>query len=182
MKNFIKILITIFFITNMNTQLFANETNAFSFKFPGSTGKEIDMADYKGKTILMFAASTNCGYKTQYKDAQKLYEEYKDKGFVVIGISSDDLNVAETKKGKKINDYCSDRFGTTYPISDIVKINTSSNNTHPFFVWAFLIKSISIKKNFEKIIIDKNGNIVKKIDRETKPNTKYIKKIIEGII
>lgn len=181
MKNFFKILITIFFITNMNTQLFANEKNAFSFKFPGSTGKEINMADYKGKTILMFAASTDCGYKTQYKDAQKLYEEYKDKGFVVIGVSSDDLNVAETRKGVKINDYCSDRFGTTYPISDIVKINTSSKNTHPFFVWAKTQK-VSIKKNFTKLIIDKNGNIAKVIDRETKPTSKKIKKIIDEII
>ena len=181
MKNFIKILITIFFITNINAQIFANETNAFSFKFPGSTGEEINMADYKGKTILMFAASTDCGYKNQYKDAQKLYEEYKDKGLVVIGVSSDDLNVKETRKGKKINDYCSDRFGTTYPISDIVKINTSSKDTHPFFVWAKTQK-ISIKKNFTKIIIDKDGNIVKKVDRETSPKSKRIKKIIDEII
>ena len=79
MKNFIKILITIFFITNINTQLFANETNAFSFKFPGSTGQEINMADYKGKTILMFAACTECGFRTQYKDAQKLYDDIKTK-------------------------------------------------------------------------------------------------------
>ena len=181
MKNFFKILITIFFITNMNTQLFANETNAFSFKFPGSTGKEINMADYKGKTILMFAACTECGFRTQYKDAQNLYDEYKDKGLIVIGISSDDLNVRESRKGIEINNFCSDRFGTTYPISDIVKINTSSKNTHPFFVWAKTQK-VSIEKNFTKLIIDKNGNIAKVIDRETKPTSEYIKKIIDKII
>ena len=181
MKNFIKIFITIFLVTNINTQIFANETNAFSFKFPGSTGEEINMADYKGKTILMFAACTECGFRTQYKDAQKLYDEYKDKGLMVIGISSDDLNVKESRTGIEINNFCSDRFGTTYPISDIVKIKTSSKNTHPFFVWAETQK-ISIQKNFTKIIIDKNGNIVKMIDRETKPNSKRIKKIIDEII
>jgi glutathione peroxidase-family protein len=74
--------------------------------------------------------------------------------------------------------FFSDRFRATYPISDIVKIKTSSKNTHPFFVWAKTQK-ISIQKNFTKIIIDKNGNIVKMIDRETKPNSK---KIIDEII
>jgi glutathione peroxidase len=57
----------------------------YSFKFPNSAGGEINMADYKGKTILLFASSTDCGYKDQYADFQKIYEEYKD--FVVIGVS-----------------------------------------------------------------------------------------------
>jgi hypothetical protein len=74
MKNFIKILITIFFITNINTQLFANETNAFSFKFPGSTGQEINMADYK-VAILIILSCTRIVHNTIKMSL--IYDEYK---------------------------------------------------------------------------------------------------------
>jgi glutathione peroxidase len=151
----------------------------YSFKFPNSAGGEINMADYKGKTILLFASSTDCGYKDQYADFQKIYEEYKD--FVVIGVSSDDLNLAETRSGAAISKFCEGRFGTTYPISDVVKISTWSKKVHPFFVWA-KENGLRFEKNFEKVLIDKNGVIVKKFKRDHKPTSGYVRKQIEKVL
>ena len=85
-------LILFFLLININTSLFAREINAFSFEFPASTGGKINMSEYKGKTVLLFAASTECGYKTQYKSFQEVHEKYKGKNVVVIGISSNDLS------------------------------------------------------------------------------------------
>ncbi len=178
MRHIIKFLLITFFLFNIAS--YADEINAFSFTFPGSETDEITMSDYEGKAVLLFASSTDCGFKTQYKDFQKVYEKYKD-NLVVIGISSNDLNVKEPLKGSAINKFCSDRFGTTYPISDIVKINAGSRTQHDFFIWA-KSNGVQIKKNFEKILIDQNGNILKKFSRETKPTSGKIRKEIEKII
>ena len=180
MRYFIKYILITIFLLNINTILLANEKNAFSFTFPGSETDQINMSDYEGKVVLLFASSTDCGFKTQYKDFQKVYEKYKD-NLIVVGISSNDLNVKEPLKGSAINKFCSDRFGTTYPISDIVKISSGSKNQHDFFNWA-KSNGVKIQKNFEKILIDQNGNIIKKFSRETKPSSGKIRKEIEKII
>ena len=176
-------LILFFLLININTSLFAREINAFSFEFPASTGGKINMSEYKGKTILLFAASTECGYKTQYKSFQEVHEKYKGKNVVVIGISSNDLNTPESKRGSDINKFCSERFGTTYPISDVVSINLrSSDKTHPFFKWAETQDSkFRITKSFEKFLIDKNGKLIEKYDNVHEP-TGFILKDIEKIM
>ena len=175
----LKFLALSFLLCNVFTPSISAAEDIYSFKFPNSAGGEINMADYKGKTILMFAASTPCGYATQYADFQKIYEEYKD--FVVIGISSDDLNLAESRRGTGITKFCEGTFGTTYPISDVVKINTRSKTVHPFFVWA-KENGLTFEKNFEKVLIDKNGVIVKKFMRDHKPTSGYVKKQIEKVL
>ena len=151
----------------------------YSFKFPDSAGGEINMKKYKGKTILLFASSTDCGFRDQYADFQEIYQKYKN--FVVIGISSDDLNVKETRKGGDIKSFCSGRFGATYPISDVIKVNTNSKDVHPFFVWAKQ-NGIRFNKNFEKVLIDKSGKVIKKFKRDQRPNRSYVTKQIEKIL
>ena len=175
----LKVLALSVLLCNILTPSISAAEDVYSFKFPNSVGGEINMADYKGKTILMFASSTPCGYKDQYADFQKIYEEYN--GLVVIGISSDDLNLGETRTGTGISNFCKGSYGTTYPISDVVKINTRSKNVHPFFVWA-KENGMTFEKNFEKVLIDKNGVIVKKFRRDHRPTSGYVKKQIEKVI
>ena len=182
MKSARRFLISIIILLSTSNFLFANEEqNAFSFSFPNSVGGEINLQEHKGKTLMLFVASTDCGFATQYKDFEKIYKEYESNNFLVIGISAIDLNVKEPRRGSDINKYCSDRFGTTYPISNVIEVNLRSKNTHPFFNWA-KSQGIEFKKNFEKILIDKNGNIVQKFKRDRRPTNKKIKNEIENII
>ncbi len=154
---------------------------AYDYKFNSIDGGQINLNDYKNKVIVVVNVASRCGYTPQYEDLQTLYNEYKSRGLIIIGVPTNNFK-QEPGTNNQIKDFCETNFGITFPMTE--KINVIGTNSHPFFKWAkedFGISAIP-KWNFHKIIIGKNGKIQDTFASFTKPTSKKFIKLIEKLI
>ena len=154
----------------------------FDFSIKNINGELINFSDYKNKTILLVNVASKCGFTKQYSGLQKLYENYKDKGFVVIGVPSNQFGSQEPGSNKEIKEFCESNFNITFPITD--KVDVKGNNAHQIYVWARVNygKSTIPKWNFHKILINKNGKIQNTFNSFIEPMSKKIINEIELIL
>ena len=180
MKNFYFILI-MFFGLFSNTQ--ANNKLAYEFSFKKIDGGNIDLSDYKNKVILVVNVASRCGFTPQYEGLQKLWAAHQDEDFVIIGIPTNNFN-QEPGTNKEIKSFCETNFNIKFPMSE--KINVLGGSAHPFFKWAKESYGLGAipKWNFHKIVISKNGEIIKTFSSLTNPSSKkfvsYIKSQIKN--
>ena len=161
------------------TKSFANyEELAYVHNFKDSEGKTISLSEYKDKVILIVNVASRCGFTNQYEDLQKLSEQYKDRGLVVIGVPSNNFR-QEPGTNKEIKDFCETTFGVDFLITE--KISVIGDEAHSFFTWAKKNHGSSAipKWNFHKIIIGKNGKVVETFSSITKPSSKKFISAIE---
>jgi glutathione peroxidase len=182
MNNLIKLFVTLIGLGSVlllgPSQVRAQSAHEFSF-INSLTDEEIKLSAYKGKVLLVVNTATRCGFASQYKDLQQLMDELNPKGFEVLAVSSNDFN-GEPRSGKALNSYCSDRYGVKYPVTNPVGVSSTYANDkpHPFYKWAKESGKIQISKNFEKILIDRDGKIVRKFSRETSPLSSNVREAI----
>lgn len=154
----------------------------YSFNATTLQGNEISMDTFSGKTILVVNTASKCGLTPQYEGLEKLYKEYKDKDFVVLGFPCNQFGNQEPGDEKSISEGCLVNYGVSFPMFSKVEVN--GNNTHP--IYKFLKQQLpgilgnSIKWNFTKFLIDKNGKPVKRFAPTTKPEKikDYLKKYL----
>lgn len=143
----------------------------FEYSAKANNGSEKNFADYTGKALLIVNTASKCGFTPQYKGLQELYDTYKDKGFVVIGFPCDQFAHQEPGSDSDIAQFCSVNFGVNFPLMS--KINVNGKDTHP--IYEFLKKKApgaignSIKWNFTKFLVSKDGRTVKRFDSKTDP-------------
>ena len=131
----------------------------------------VSMSEYKGKTIIIVNTASKCGFTPQFEGLEKLYEKYKDQELVILGFPCNQFGKQEPGVGEEIQEFCQINYGVTFPIFD--KINVNGSDTHPIFKYlksnlgGFL--GSSIKWNFTKFVIDKNGKPIKRFGPTTKP-------------
>lgn len=134
-------------------------------------GEMVSMSEYKGKTVIVVNTASKCGFTPQFEGLEKLYEKYKDKGLVILGFPCNQFGKQEPGVGEEIEEFCQVNYGVSFPIFDKIDVNGSS--THPIFKYlksnlgGFL--GSSIKWNFTKFVIDKNGKPIKRFSPITKP-------------
>ena len=153
----------------------------YDFKINSITGEEINFNDYKNKVILLVNVASYCGFTKQYADLQKLWEVYRDKGFVVIGVPSNSFN-QEKNSEKEIKKFCEVNFNINFPMTSIYEVK--GDNAHEIYKWAMNNhgKSAIPKWNFHKILIGKDGKIVDTFVSFTNPTSKKITKILDKIL
>tara|TARA_B100000963_G_scaffold334613_1_gene327958 strand:+ start:56 stop:592 length:537 start_codon:yes stop_codon:yes gene_type:complete len=176
-----KILIVLIMFSFFSKSLSDNSTIAYDYSFDSIDGGQIMLSEYKDKVIVIVNVASRCGYTPQYEDLQSLYNNYKEKNLVVIGVPTNNFK-QEPGSNDQIKDFCETNFGITFPMTG--KINVIGINAHPFYKWArdeFGISAIP-KWNFHKIIIDKNGKVVDTFASFTKPSSKKFIKLIEKLI
>ncbi len=141
----------------------------------------INLNTYKGKVVLLVNVASYCGFTKQYKDLQKLWDKYKDKDLIVLGIPSKSFN-QEKNTENEVKEFCDITFGINFPMTSIYKVK--GENSHEIYKWAKLNYGISAipKWNFHKILINKDGIIVDTFLPFTKPNSKKIIKKIEELL
>ena len=154
----------------------------FDFNMEDIRGNKIYLSKFKDKTILLVNVASKCGFTKQYTNLQKLYERYKDKGFVVIGIPSNQFGGQEPGTNDEIKNFCEVNFDITFPLMD--KVNVKGENAHPVYLWAKLNygKATVPKWNFHKILINKEGKIHNTFNSFIDPLSKKITKDIELIL
>ena len=153
----------------------------YDFKINSITGEQINFADYENKVILLVNVASYCGFTKQYTDLQKLWEIYRDKGFVVVGVPSNSFN-QEKNSEKEIKKFCEVNFNINFPMTSIYEVK--GDNAHEIYKWAMNNhgKSAIPKWNFHKILIGKDGKIVDTFVSFTNPTSKKITKIIDKIL
>ena len=178
-KIFITITILMFFFKN---SVLANYDKIFyDFKIKSITGETIDFKNYKNKVILVVNTASYCGFTNQYDELQKLWETYKSKGLVVLGVPSNSFN-QEKKVNSEVKEFCEVNFNISFPLSAITDVK--GNNAHELFNWAKKNHGNSAipKWNFHKILINKEGKIEDTFASFTKPMSKKLLDKIESIL
>jgi len=156
--------------------------NIYDLNFKTPQGKEISLSDYKGKALLIVNTATKCGLAPQFEGLEKLHQDYKNKGLVVLGFPCEQFAGQEPETNDTVEQVCKINFGVTFQLSE--KIDVNGDNTHPIFV--YLKENLSgflgskIKWNFTKFLISPEGKPLKRYAPGTKPAVieKEIKKIL----
>ena len=153
----------------------------FDFKINSITGETIHLSDYKNKVILVVNTASYCGFTNQYSELQELWDKYKLKGLIVLGVPSNSFN-QEKKVNSDVKDFCEVNFNINFPLTSIT--NVKGDDAHDIYKWASenYGKSAIPKWNFYKILINKNGKIEKTYSSLTSPMSSKITKKIEEIL
>ena len=173
MNKLILIGFTVIMFFFKNSAMSNYEKVFFDFKIENIQGEIIDFKNYENKVILLVNTASYCGFTKQYGDLQDLWERYKSKGLIVLGIPSNSFN-QEKKDNSKVKEFCEVNFNINFPLSSITEVK--GENAHELFKWAKNNhgKSAIPKWNFHKILINKEGKIENTFTSFTKPMSKKI--------
>jgi glutathione peroxidase len=157
MKSLVSLLLLAFTLNTMA------QNSIYDFKVPALNGGEINFADYKGKKILIVNTASECGYTPQYKQLQELWESKKDE-LRIIGFPANNYGKQEPGTNTEIATFCQKNYGVTFPMA--AKASVNGDDTHPLFKWLLAQENPDfigpIKWNFEKILIDENGQVIRR--------------------
>ncbi len=154
----------------------------FDLNIKNIDGKELDLNQLRGKTVLIVNVASKCGFTKQYSELQILYEQYKEKGLVVIGIPSNQFGGQEPGSNEEIKNFCETNFNITFPMTD--KVEVKGENAHEIYLWAKKNygKSTVPKWNFHKILINKEGKVQDTFNSFIAPLSKKIIDQIELVL
>ena len=155
-------------------------SSIYDFKVPGLLGKEIDLAQFKGKKIMIVNTASKCGNTPQYADLQKLYEKYKDK-LVIIGFPANNFGEQEPGGKEEISEFCKKNYGVNFPMAD--KVSVKGDDIAP--IYQFLEAEAAkkgladpVKWNFGKFLVDEKGNLIATFSPKTLPMSEEILKYL----
>jgi glutathione peroxidase len=153
------------------------------FKVTDLNGKEFDFASLKGKKVLIVNTASECGLTPQYKDLEAIYSKYKDKNFVVIGFPANNFGAQEPGSNQEIAKFCQMNYGVTFPM--MAKISVKGSDMHP--IYQFLtqkskngLQDSEVDWNFQKYLINENGQLVKVLSPRVLPTDDVIMSWING--
>ena len=154
----------------------------YDFSAKNMRGQEVSMEEYKGKVILIVNTASKCGLTPQFKGLEELYQEYKGRGFEILGFPCNQFAKQDSGTNEEIHEFCQLNYGVTFTMFE--KIDVNKKNAHPLYKYlkseAKAILSKEIKWNFTKFLIDSNGNVIKRYAPIVAPLK--IKKDIEKLL
>lgn len=167
---------------------FAFHTNAqnksiHDFKVEAIDGSTFDMAQLKGKKVMIVNTASRCGLTPQYKQLQELYDQFGGDKFVIIGFPANNFMNQEPGTNEEIVEFCSANYGVTFPM--MAKISVKGKDIHPLYSW-LTNKSengkmnATVSWNFQKFLIDEEGKLVDAMAPTTKPDSKEIVSWLSG--
>ena len=161
-----------------STKTMSSEKSFHDFSIESISGGDISLADYKNKVVLLVNTASQCGFTPQYAGLQKIYDRYKDDGFVVLGVPSDDFN-QELSSDDDVKKFCEIRYGVNFPLTSIQKIKGDS--AHPLYKWISGNTSVigQPRWNFHKYLISKEGKILNWFSSMTSPTSDGLLKQVE---
>ena len=170
------ILIIMFFFNNLVKAEY--EKTFYDLKIESITGEIINFKEYENKAVLVVNTASYCGFTNQYEELQELWENYKSKGLIVLGVPSNTFN-QEKKINDEVKKFCEVNFNINFPLTAIT--NVKGKEAHELFKWAKENhgKSAIPKWNFHKILINKEGKVEDTFASFTNPMSKKIINKIE---
>ena len=156
-----------------------SQNTIYDYEIKSINGDNIELSKFKGKTLLLVNVASYCGFTKQYSDLQNLYNTYKAKGLIVLGIPSNQFGGQEPGSEKEIKDFCETNFNITFPMTS--KYDVKGSNAHPIYLWAkeTFGNSAIPKWNFHKILINQDGIVQNTYSSFTNPTSSKVLKEIE---
>lgn len=153
----------------------------YDFKVKDISGNDYPLSQLKGKKILVVNTASECGLTPQYEDLEKLYREYGNEDFVVIGFPANNFAGQEPGSNSEIAAFCTKKFDVTFPMME--KISVKGDDIHPLYQWLTSkeengLENSKVSWNFQKYMIDENGHLVGHVSPQKKP---YNNKILAWI-
>lgn len=175
MKKSIKF--TLLFVLFINIACMAQNKTFFDFKTTTLSGEPFDLAQLKGKKVLVVNTASKCGHTPQYKDLEELYKQYGGDKFVIIGFPSNDFLKQEPGTNAEISEFCTKNYGVTFPMMS--KISVKGKNMDPIYKWLTTKKENGVMDakvtwNFQKFMIDENGHLVGVVSPSENPKCEKI--------
>lgn len=146
-------------------------TNIYDFSAEKLEGGTQDFSEYEGKVILIVNTASKCGYTPQFEGLENLFKEYQDQGLMVVGFPCNQFMSQDPGSNEEIGAFCQRNYGVSFPM--MAKIDVNGDNTHPLYAYlkkeAKGILGQSIKWNFTKFLVGKDGNVIGRYATATKP-------------
>ncbi|WP_178984126.1 glutathione peroxidase [Winogradskyella helgolandensis] len=155
--------------------------SVYDIKINSLQGQALDLHQFKGKKILFVNVASKCGFTPQYRDLQKLQDTYKD-SLVIIGVPCNQFGKQEPGNSKEIQEYCEVNYGVSFLMTE--KIDVKGENQHPLYTW-LTKKTINgkqnsvVKWNFQKYLVDENGEFLNYYYSITNPTSSRIIKFLK---
>ena len=153
----------------------------FDLNIKSNNGDILNLKDYKNNVVLIVNTASYCGFTNQYADMQKLWDKYKDKGLLVLGVPSNSFN-QEKNEDSEVKKFCEVNFNINFPLTSITSVK--GDDAHEIYKWARENhgKSAIPKWNFHKILIDKDGKVAETYSSFTNPMSKKVVSKIETLL
>jgi glutathione peroxidase len=144
----------------------------YDFSVKAIDGREVSLNEFSGKVVLVVNTASKCGFTPQYDGLEKLYEKYRERGFVVLGFPCNQFGAQEPGDEAEIAQFCSLKFNVSFPM--FAKIDVNGESTHPLYQFLKaekpgLLGTEGIKWNFTKFLVDRSGKVVERYAPATKP-------------
>jgi glutathione peroxidase len=160
----------------------AEKDGAFRFALTAIDGTPLPLAPFAGKAVLVVNTASFCGFTGQYAGLQRLWEEYRERGLVVIGVPSGDFGGQEYAKNSQIKEFCETRFDLDFPLAEKVKVR--GPHAHPLFAWLRdeLGEEAGPRWNFFKYLVGPDGRAVAFWPSSVEPDAPEIRRRIESVL
>jgi glutathione peroxidase len=165
------------------TTLATHAASIYDIKLKDIDGKDTTLAAYKGKVVLIVNVASKCGYTKQYAGLETIYQKYKDQGFVILGFPCNQFGGQEPGTNEEIKQFCSSKYSVTFPLFDKIEVNGAQR--HPLYVSLAGKDSPfpgDIKWNFNKFLIGKDGQILKRFDSKVAPESEELTQAITSAL
>jgi glutathione peroxidase len=161
----------------MSAQTTTDKQTIYDFTVKTIDGEDFSFASLKGKKVLIVNVASKCGLTPQYEFLQQLYEQYKDKNFVIIGFPANNFGQQEPGTNVEIKEFCTSQYSVTFPMME--KISVKGDDIAPLYKWlttkeANGVGDAEVTWNFQKFLIDEEGHWVKSISPKESPLSEEI--------
>lgn len=156
--------------------------SAYDFAFEAIDSTPLPFAQFRGKVVLVVNTASFCGFTKQYAALEAIYEKYRSRGFVVLGVPSNDFGDQEPGSNAEIAQFCQGAFNVTFPLTE--KYDVKGNNAHPFYKWALatLGNAAAPKWNFHKYLVAADGKLLASFATTVEPDAAKITSAIEAAL
>ena len=179
-----KLLLTIFLTLSLTNNIMITNESIYDFPLTDIDGNEMTLEAYKGNVLLIVNVASKCGYTPQYEGLQSIYEEFKDDGLVVIGFPANNFRGQEPGTNEDIKQFCRLEYGVEFPMA--AKVSVRGDDQAPLFTYLTSLENQDfdgdIKWNFEKFLIDREGNLIRRFRSSVKPESETLTSAIKSLL
>ena len=154
-------------------------SNVLDFTLNSIDGKPAPLSQYQGKVVLIVNVASRCGYTPQYTGLEKVYEKYKDQGFVILGFPANNFGAQEPGTNDEIKTFCSSKYSVTFPM--YAKISVKGADIHPLYQFLTTNPATAgdVKWNFTKFLVGKDGKVIARFESAVTPESPEVTNAIE---
>jgi glutathione peroxidase len=185
MEDFVRKLFLALTVIFVSGTMAANAASIYDFTINSIDGQPVSLKTYHGKVVLLVNVASKCGFTPQYAGLEALYEKYKDRGLVIIGVPANNFAQQEPGTNEEIKTFCSRKYNVTFPM--MAKVSVLGDDKAPLYRY-LTDKSADpkfggdIKWNFTKFLFDRNGNPVARFEPAVTPDSKEVQSAIESAL